>query len=37
MVSHGTTKFGGHEHYGNGDNCFSLSRDIGRPRDQRVV
>ena len=31
------TKFGGHRHFGNGDNGFSLSRDLAKSRDQRVM
>ena len=35
-VSHHPTKFGDHRHSSNGD-VFSLSRDLARPRDQRVM
>ena len=46
MVSHYPAKFGDHGHRGGGDIrhrllvfeiCFSLSRDLSRPRYQRVM
>ena len=36
MVSYHPTKFGGHRHCGSGD-VFSLSRDLTRPCDQKVI
>ena len=33
LVNHHPVKFSGHRHCGNG---FSLSRDLVKPRDQRV-
>ena len=35
-VSHYPAKFGGQRHCGSG-NVFDLSRDLARPRDQRVI
>ena len=36
-VSHHLVKFGGHWHCGSWDNGFSLSRDLARPCDQRIM
>ena len=30
-------KFGGHRHCGSGVEIFNLSRNLARPRDQRVI
>ena len=37
LVSHHLVKFGGHWHGGSWDNGFSLSRDLARPSDQRIM
>ena len=36
-VNHYPIEFGGQRKCGSGDISFNLSRDLARPRDQRIV